>query len=1343
MALERVDTTLEDLLTEGVDTPMHPTRDQDEPGYVEGVLEKTSDFYKLARAFDPYIDNALKNPFIIQGKELLDSNTLALQSTALPISIAAFENIVIEAGEEPPNFPSDSGYKVYREVRFGYQTSDRVDTVGFLDYIVINQNGEIIMAGARSEEVKKIFLDHLRGRDLSESEGNKIKEVNDCLITELREDIACRYKLDKFLRENRKHEDEWSDIGKFAYFNPPEFSLKSFKQKYGFTNADLHAAGIMTRTISKEGQISYRPRSGGKDGIILIPFFDNDGGIINWRIRKVSPGENEPKYLSSPLDRSIKNLPVINAQLYSAHLLKKIEGKDVIFTEGEFKCHVTNQKAEVITFGMLGITMVTPQIIQAIINAKPKSVTIVLDNDSKAKGMKRVDERSDAERFTYTIAKWFQKLGYESVKCGTIETDASGEKAGIDDMQLPLTKDNAAKAVKRIIKNALTPEAYAEKLGLDPILHELLERRRLVSSTVENFKWNLKRGNPAYVVLSDEEKKELNSKLQSFESDAKSLEKAYRVHVARTYGAYRLNQPSMQKYYTLFSGKTPREKNKSVVRKDGLSIPLEKFSSDVVCFVGFPSDLPSHQRPIESPGLEVPFSMREITRLRYAKIASEDLKKIIINGAKALKAVSSKAEITEDDFSKLIKGLSQRTLSLYALAGHIANIYPLDEYQFHINVSLIISRDSYREHYATIPLLVQKKNGTTEAIISMPTWEDSMNIRGDKTYGITNSHRASEDDSRRRAAIRAFLRDPELVIQRGKSKRVANIILRYGEARNYKECINLLAPLGISDSQIRRRKITLLKPLDFRHLIGVLDNKDLLLQAVQAGYFSVEQDGYIKPRFKGPVLLLPIYQEGRVSMRVIPTKMSDHNGESLPPAPKVCHLLHGSRSAAASLDPATMIFGGNDLKFAKGKVVLIAYDELDALVLSSQLRERKDCVVVSFGSDLHPRSNIITEIKKANASRVIMVGGNIPEARSRYRDFEGGSVPTFIMDLYDLARRFRTDDSENAKGIELEYVPFNTSIANYVRQTPFPLAAEIGKEIGSNILNGAAPIISTIPKVYGYNGEAHRQIVRMFLKDLEELEEFLYTKNNYIGEKLQRIENLIDRIPKRYIALRNYFKSKGIFAPETFEDFCILRYRILPSAGSLYESFSLKELFQRRGTQTFTLPKPLYRRGMIKNLVTPEGNHQIEGEVLFQFGKDPVSSLNTLPFPINQKWYDLVAGQAAKKAEARLIRHDQVSKLNNTMQNLYALGVTESTRARKLPTYSVKKVSGTDRWECTWSVDINGNITKFTERGFTKNGAKHKSAKTAYEGVNDLITSLVNISFSPKKAKKGSMQAED
>lgn len=1126
----------------------HVRHSPTEPPYREVVndaLRKASSYRQLLAQIEKIIEEDISQiqPFYMEG----------MDETG-PISITVnrenYQGTKFSSRTSPPE--SYSGTLI-QGVDFGYKKKGGdIDRIGTIPWIIIGEDGKVTHIGANGL-LRKHFEEHLFGWSQSHESQEITSHILSTLIRELRSPFSkhgCRKLLEQFLQK-RGHDPKWGKKGGFALYDPTRFDIRGFARRNKFSNDAMYRAGLYDISISKRGEVFYNPNL---DKCVLIPFFPSRTGNLlqdllsqfkkntcSFRMRMIEGKPKSPKYKSFPFIRSIATRPLVDSQMYNNHLLTESQGKDVFLTEGEFKCHVATQKTGFITLGILGITMVSDEMLDRILTCGAKSLTIVLDADIGAKAVKRADGITDSERAAYEIAfrleRRVKELGLDNIpviRIGKLQKTAEGDKQGLDDYLLPMSRTDAVRAMERIRDEAKPLPEYASSIGKKALdgsfgLNEPLAQIKIIRSEVRNalfaVEQMLRRG------TKDNGLEEMQNSLTEIQS---SLEKAWRTGLWQLYGVNRLNLP-MSNIKSLKAGPVPDARKKRI--KEGAQDLTQSFTGDIACFEFYFSDMPTLERTPSTEAFELPYSMREVLQYFMGIRSSEQIYKDFVSGSRLVGFTDYQRTFTE-----LQRNGDIKTFIQCILAGFAEHQYKYDEYNFHRDLRLIQIRDRSIETFGSINLAISsKKSGKVEGIVFCPHWRvRNLHENGpEKRPGYyhsfsqlseeqrnwilttlsSNPARASLKTGIEIARVRSFLRSPVFELQRIKFDRIVTILSQdeIGRARAKEFYRNLPLPEGYLD----QLGAVILTPEDLKRLASQLDKKDLLNQALQAGLYRLDDSRGIVPAFLGAVEILPTVSRGVRSIRVGPLTLDDHTIH-YDSRPKPFYPVHGARSVAASMDPNNQVFLGENLARAKGKTVIIAQNERDAMVLDALL-PTKTYAVIGLNSELTPRSSIISLIKRSGCLDVVYVGGE--QSHGRYDHL---SEKSLILELLDLERRFQAIRKGEEQKI-LRWAPAPCSIATWVAQCP----NDASKLLEEFISIDCQPLQNIPEKILGITKKEYR-LVASLARALEAYEGYLEDPTSRSETNFPRTVRSLRHQKELY---HSFLKSKyGIETTESLTD---------------------------------------------------------------------------------------------------------------------------------------------------------------------------------------------------------------
>jgi hypothetical protein len=940
---------------------------------IKEVLDKTRDWGELTDALERTIDPVFKYPLVL-------TSSMEGKKTELPVSIDAYSSTKYTVGTEPTC--STEGTTVHRNVSMSYLVQGKPKPFGKVSFLVTDSTGQVLEVGASSEKTLKVFRENVFGRDYTPEDLERLYTVNEKLISALRAEPTCAEKLADFVA-NREHEPEWADDAKLAYYNPRSFDILRWARQNDIAFEDLYHAGFVDRTVTDE-KVSYRAKS---EPVIFIPFSDDNGRIVLWRMRVINPEEGKPKYRSAPLERADRFPPSVHRELYQAHLLKDVRGKPLIITEGEFKCMVATQLTGIATVGITGITQVTDLIIKKIIEAGPSQVIVLLDRDPQGKGDYRTDSLTDSERAAFLIAQRLIRAGHPNVTVGTIPDRFNGDKCGIDDFLLDINKTEGKAAVKtqleQIIKDSLEPQLWLAKRSNDPGLQEVLAREQRLRQVIRDFSGHLRRSGD--YPPGSKELKDAEGSLQKAQEMLDSLSASKKRHLKENYGgARRITQPPME-YLTLFpTDEIHDHDRKCVVTQSGRILPLTKFDDHIISHRVIPTDLPHHRREpdSEAQGLPFDFSMAQLSSLFHHPKEDSRVAELYRRGSEILEAKDFRNSWNP-------KKMAHTEFVHRVLVGWLAQRYPPSEYRYEQDVRLTKVYPSHFEDIVTIPLAIFKQGYKPVAFCFLPHWDPSSvpldkNLDADKRGvvrqdGINNlAALAAFEESQLRSAVRTALRNPKLEKQRKKLDQIFTCIRgTIGEPGTLK-AREFLRTIGVSDSTANASGAIYVDKNLGSELVKSLGARKLINQAVQSGFLYIPEGERAEPRFTEDILLLPeIGTDGRcIGLNVLPISAEKPDVGSLPPVPKALFPLDSIRSTTKTFDRGRSFFPASEFRSMQGKTVLVASSELECLQLRSLVEQAElpDTVVIGL-RELDSISRTEYErLAKSGAKKIIFVG---------------------------------------------------------------------------------------------------------------------------------------------------------------------------------------------------------------------------------------------------------------------------------------------------------------------------------------------------------------------------------
>lgn len=567
--------------------PHSRARQTNEAAY-QFALKETANFSEVIAPLKEATHQRLKQPFSLRASE---------PGIKLPVDESAYAKAKFEVSWQPNALPRVApGQKLVRNVEFGYRPSGEFRKIARLEYLLLDGEGNVLEAGAKSKAILKEFKNHLYGRTLGREELEKISEINGKIFDELRNNPRAASKVKEF-EKSRKWPEGLSDKAQLAYYDSSVIDLKAWAKKNGYTNAQMKDAGWFWLVFNKLGQPIYLPS---REASIKIPFFSDASKtrISVWRTRTLDSGNpNLPRYLSWPLDRSVERRFAVTERLYNGWDLASAKGKTVVITEGEFKCLVTQDASGYLTVGIPGITEFDDAIISALVQAQAKEYVVILDRDARAKGMLRVDGISDSERAAYVIAKELKAAGAPNVRVGVLPDAFHGEKVGSDDLILA----QGPKPFVDVVQNAAGIEAYARRISLNTTFQEIIYRKQKVRSALSAYERSVQRGG------AEVSRQRLDAALDVLAA----LERAEKNYLKFEFNNAKSLAQADAAYSSFSRTSAPNFANKAALAEDGTGMPLEAFTDEILYLNYAPRDIDPHLcRP--APCLPLPYSSDEM-----------------------------------------------------------------------------------------------------------------------------------------------------------------------------------------------------------------------------------------------------------------------------------------------------------------------------------------------------------------------------------------------------------------------------------------------------------------------------------------------------------------------------------------------------------------------------------------------------------------------------------------------------------------------------------------------------------------------------------------------------------
>jgi len=916
----------------------------------------------------------------------------------LPISIDAYSKAAYRVGSGPLDVPE--GYSAHGPVAFRYEVrGEHARHIGKVDCVVLDSSQQVVEVWARAEDTLRIFRENIHGRTVVRDELERLYSLNEQLIDALRADPACSAVLTDFVISKRGYPDlQWSDHAKLAYYDYRRFDLRGWAEQRGFSEEELFQAGFLERTVT-ETAVRYSERT---KEVIFIPFKNDEQRIVLWRMRVLDP-KNESKYLSAPLRRSDRYPESVHRELYQSELLKDVGGKSLIITEGELKCLVTTQLTGFATVGITGITQVTDLIIEAIIRAKPESITVILDRDPLAMGLARTDRLTDSERAAFMIASRLKSAGHPKVLIGTVPSlpfndpsdPKAAQKVGLDDYLLAIKHGGGCPtgALVDILQNGREPDTWLGARGNDPLLQELLARIRRLGQLERHFRSHVNRSGK--YPIDSLARCEAEASLDQVSSMVEMLKAARDRHLKEHYGgARRINQPP-RKFAVLYGTKQTRSRSSlCLVTQDRRMIALGDsfFEQDIPSLRAVPPDIPGKR--FEPKGEDFPHSMARLTKAYHHPKQHPEVVTLYRTGAAIFVPESrqefwDRSNVTYEQFVRRV------------FAGWLARSFPTTQYHYEEGITLQRLHPTYSEIIATIPIAIFKDGYKPVQFNFLPFWNTQQYSERsgilselspeDKQRAVaTDALLAALQTAHEMAAVRCGVRDPKLSRQLEKLGHIGEIIQDISGDRGQQEAASFLGNLGISRPVAQQFGAMHLSVIQQSDLVARLRSSGLINQARQSGLLRVPADGeFAEARFTGDVILFPEFDEARhcVGFSVLPTSSGDRMLTRFPPIPKVVYALDSVRSATSALTLTGKFFPRIMQDALKDKTVLIAPSELECLQVQSLVHAaaRDDIVVLGIRELDSIAHSEYQKLAQSGAKRVIFIGNTAEDTSHAMR----------------------------------------------------------------------------------------------------------------------------------------------------------------------------------------------------------------------------------------------------------------------------------------------------------------------------------------------------------------------
>jgi len=653
------------------------------------VLDETAGWKKIHDHLIAEVTPHSRQPFVIHGNRTGDSFNIAPVPEDIRSAIRSISKIPVE------RIPD--GGRVVRSPRFGYDLDTGFREIGPLNYIVLDARGSVREIGAPTGAALDEFLRHVNGVELTGKELERISELNRRILADLRKNPAAKSKLDSFAK-SRGWPVGLAEEGGLAYFDPNVLDVRAWAKKNGFSIAELIDAGWLRQIFDHRGSPRFVVNS---PDAIKIPYLAESGkdGVPVWRSRNLAKDNPKlPKYTGWQIDRSVNRTFSTHERLYNGWKLPKVKGRPVVITEGEFKCLVAERITGIPMFGIPGISEFDDEMAKAFVAAEASEYFVILDRDPHAKALFRADEVTDSNRAAYAIARQLETAGAKNVYVGILPEMVDGEKLGIDDLVLKYGTEPVTKVLAEARKT--TADVYAKKIGLDPKFQELMKRRSRLRKAIEQNKLHRRRFGIA----------EGDPQIASAGALLRKLNRTYSSYLENELNGARAIDDASGKVNSIRSGTIPGRSSKKIVFEKGDYVEADVFSEDVILLDYVTAGAsPSDCRPIGCG--QVPFSRRELE----AAFAGETPSGTLLSALKTAETIAAETGFQPKNFEEF---------SVFALAGRLSHVFPLDEYRFDFG-ALLHSDDLGAS--SVLPLTIFKRvSGRAVAIseLHVPTRPD-------------------------------------------------------------------------------------------------------------------------------------------------------------------------------------------------------------------------------------------------------------------------------------------------------------------------------------------------------------------------------------------------------------------------------------------------------------------------------------------------------------------------------------------------------------------------------------------------------------------------------------------
>lgn len=621
---------------------------------------------------------------------------------------------------------------------------------GPINYLEVDNEGNILSISFPSEASKDWFWKHFKGEEIDKNKRQDIRDLQNAYFNALavsdnlqEEGDKFSTKLDKFFQEREWPQDlievlkeqlfyvnydfetaapiihSWIDGTKAEFKdNPSEF--KEFLY-------DLDLAGIIRIQFDKEkGDLSYTIE---KKECILIGYTSKnlktgELEVSSFRRRVKNPKKGSPKYLSSPKNYSVINDVPPEDQLYG---LAQLKGQVIVISEGEITIDGhTLSISEMPGVSIPGITQMTDKLIKSLKDSGVEKIYICMDYDPVGKGMSRTDGVTDSDRAALNIALNCEKLGMDA-KIITLPNIFQGNKVGIDDLILSDEGNAGLDAYKKALNSPLAIAEYAEIKGINLELNDINNLYQSFRRSIEKYNIAKDRGGK---ILPDETVEEITNTLAE-------LEELRSAKFAELYLGRKNYNQSYYKNEQVGASNKFCEENIYFVNEDGEFIQPDKFTHNIGVISLMPGNTPTTEpgrfnkgeiktNPLNNGTIR---SMQRVqgvnlsdmhSFLRGEEINNERFNQILENGMKRL-SVESRDELIENP----------RKFSAVISAGYLHENYSEDSFQFDFGIKVLRDEGDHIEKLTELPLVIRSKqySESVVAVVSMPVLGKSRGER--------------------------------------------------------------------------------------------------------------------------------------------------------------------------------------------------------------------------------------------------------------------------------------------------------------------------------------------------------------------------------------------------------------------------------------------------------------------------------------------------------------------------------------------------------------------------------------------------------------------------------------